>query len=74
MSGEGHESSPGDGPGFLRGLEFGELAFGRYGLLRELLSLPPGFGCDCRLSGSLLQIEAGGLGNVNLGFRARPRR
>ena len=71
LGGEGHESSSRDGSGFSGGLEFGELALGRGGLLREQLGLPPGFGCDCRL-GSLLQIEAGSLGNVNLGFGPAP--
>ena len=33
--------------------------------------MPPGFGFDCR-GGPLLQIEAGGLGNVNLGFGPAP--
>ena len=47
------------------------MAFGRRGLLRELLGLPAGFGCDCR-GGALLQIEAGGLGNLNLGFGSAP--
>ena len=40
---------------------------------RSCSGLPPGFGCDCG-GGPLLQIEARGLGNVNLGFGPAPRR
>ena len=69
---EGHEARHTKRSGFSGGLEFGQLALGRFGLLLELPGLPAGLGFDCR-GGALLKIEARGLGNINLRFRARPR-
>ena len=65
--GKGHEARHTKRSGFSGGLEFGQLALGRFGLLLELPGLAAGLGFDCR-GGALLKIEARGLGNINLGF------
>ena len=71
--GKWHETRSQDGPGFSGGLELGQLALGRVGLLLELPGLPAGLGFDCR-GGALLKIEARGLGNLNLRFGPAPAR